>query len=57
MAATSKEALDSLLSDFDQIHTEFIQQTVEIQTLQSRCNSEIKRRQAAESTLNTLKSA
>ncbi|KAJ0599536.1 hypothetical protein HanIR_Chr03g0105971 [Helianthus annuus] len=56
MAATSDEALDSLLSDFDQIHTDFIKQTFDIQTLQSSRKSEIQRREAVEFTLNTLKS-
>ncbi|MFS7918442.1 hypothetical protein Hanom_Chr03g00201091 [Helianthus anomalus] len=56
MAATSDEALDSLLSDFDQIHTDFIKQTFEIQTLQSSRKSEIQMREAVEFTLNTLKS-
>ncbi|XP_076927311.1 protein At-4/1-like [Bidens hawaiensis] len=56
MAATSDEALDSLLSDFDQIHSDFSQGLVEIQRLQSKCNSEIKRREAVESTVNTLRS-
>ncbi|KAD4179974.1 hypothetical protein E3N88_28565 [Mikania micrantha] len=56
MAATTDEALDSLLSDFDQIHNDFTQGIVEIQTLQSNCKSEIQNREALESTANNLKS-
>ncbi|KAI3754704.1 hypothetical protein L1987_54492 [Smallanthus sonchifolius] len=56
MAATTDEALDSLLSDFDQIHNDFSRGIVEIQTLQSSYNSVIRRREALEFTANTLKS-
>ncbi|KAJ9546721.1 hypothetical protein OSB04_019264 [Centaurea solstitialis] len=56
MAATTDEALDSLLSDFDQIHNDFSEGIVKIQSLQSSCNSEIKKREALEFTTNTLKS-
>lgn len=35
---------------------DFTQGIVEIQTLQSKCKSEIRRREALESTVNTLKS-
>ncbi|KAK9076837.1 hypothetical protein SSX86_005171 [Deinandra increscens subsp. villosa] len=55
-AATTDEALDSLLSDFDQIHNDFCQGIAQIQTLQSSCNSEIQKREALELTANTLKS-
>ncbi|KAL8223060.1 hypothetical protein R6Q57_020459 [Mikania cordata] len=56
MAAITDEALDSLLSDFDQIHNDFTQGIVEIQTLQLNCKSEIQNREALESTANNLKS-
>lgn len=56
MAATNDEALDSLLSDFDQIYNDFSEGIVKIQSLQSSCKSEIKKREALEFTTNTLKS-
>ncbi|XP_023765483.1 protein At-4/1 [Lactuca sativa] len=55
MAATD-EALESLLSDFDEIHNDFCEGIVKIQSLQSSCKSEIKKREALEFTANALKS-
>ncbi|XP_071729686.1 protein At-4/1-like [Rutidosis leptorrhynchoides] len=56
MAATSDEALQSLLTDFDQILHDSSEAIVTIQTLQSNIRSEIKKRQVLEFTVNTLKS-
>ncbi|KAK9213321.1 hypothetical protein WN943_002708 [Citrus x changshan-huyou] len=55
MAATSDEGMESLLSDFDQIHEDFKRAISEVQLLRSRCNAETKRREALEITCNTLK--
>ncbi|ESR66474.1 hypothetical protein CICLE_v10010167mg [Citrus x clementina] len=55
MAATSDEGMESLLSDFDQIHEDFKRAISEVQLLRSSCNAETKRREALEITCNTLK--
>ncbi|GAY37267.1 hypothetical protein CUMW_027720 [Citrus unshiu] len=55
MAATSDEGMESLLSDFEQIHEDFKRAISEVQLLRSRCNAETKRREALEITCNTLK--
>ncbi|KAL2554120.1 Protein At-4/1 [Forsythia ovata] len=56
MAATSDEALEELLSTFDQIHNEFKDGIAEIQSLKSNCNAETKKREALESIVYTLQS-
>ncbi|KAL4564340.1 hypothetical protein LXL04_028400 [Taraxacum kok-saghyz] len=56
MAATTDDALDSILSDFDEIQNDFSGGIVKIQSLQSSCKSEIKKREALEFTANALKS-
>lgn len=56
MAATTDEALELLLCDFDEIHNDFSEGIVKIQSLQSSCKSEIEKREALEFTANALKS-
>ncbi|RVW16131.1 Protein At-4/1 [Vitis vinifera] len=55
MAATSDEEMDSLLSTFDQIYKDFQNGVVEVQLLRSNCNVEIEKRQALQSTCDSLK--
>ncbi|XP_077238447.1 4/1 protein short form protein isoform X1 [Tasmannia lanceolata] len=55
MAAISEEGMESLLRNFDQIYQEYKDGIAEIQLLKSRCNDEIKRREALEATCNSLK--
>uniref|UniRef100_A0A5B7C1V1 Protein At-4/1 n=1 Tax=Davidia involucrata TaxID=16924 RepID=A0A5B7C1V1_DAVIN len=56
MAATSDEEMESLLSSFDQIYDDFKNGIAQIQSLQSNCNAEIKKREALEFTCKSLKS-
>ncbi|PWA54003.1 hypothetical protein CTI12_AA439890 [Artemisia annua] len=56
MAGIPDEELDSILSDFDQIHSDYREGIAAIQALESRCNIEIKKRESIEFTANTLKS-
>ncbi|KAL6331811.1 hypothetical protein AAG906_020154 [Vitis piasezkii] len=55
MAATSDEEMESLLSTFDQIYKDFQNGVVEVQLLRSNCNVEIEKRQALQSTCDSLK--
>ncbi|XP_068643831.1 protein At-4/1 isoform X2 [Aristolochia californica] len=55
MAATSDEALESLLRNFEQIHQEYRDKMRGIQLLKLSCNTEIQRREALEITCDTLK--
>ncbi|XP_034699524.1 protein At-4/1 [Vitis riparia] len=55
MAATSDEEMESLLSTFDQIYKDFQNSVVEVQLLRSNCNVEIEKRQALQSTCDSLK--
>nr|XP_043629616.1 protein At-4/1 [Erigeron canadensis] len=50
------EALDSILSDFDDIHNDFVEGMARIKSLESKYNSEIKKREALQFTVDTLKS-
>ncbi|KAA8522720.1 hypothetical protein F0562_009118 [Nyssa sinensis] len=56
MAATSDEEMESLLSSFDQIYDDFKNGISQIQSLQSNCNAEVKKREALEFTCKSLKS-
>nr|GFB03862.1 hypothetical protein [Tanacetum cinerariifolium] len=56
MAGMSDEELDSILSDFDQIHNNYREGVAAIQALEWKSNIEIKKREALQFTANTLKS-
>ncbi|PWA34990.1 hypothetical protein CTI12_AA613750 [Artemisia annua] len=56
MAGIPDEELESILSDFDQIHNNYREGIGAIQALESRCNIEIQKREALQFTANTLKS-
>lgn len=54
MAATDE--FHSMLSDFDQIYDDFKKRAAQIQLLQSNCNAEVKKREALQFNLISLKS-
>ncbi|KAL3533285.1 hypothetical protein ACH5RR_006806 [Cinchona calisaya] len=56
MAAAADEAMDSLLSVFDQICDEFKSGISENQSLRLNCNAEVKKREALEFTVHSLQS-
>ncbi|KAK2980815.1 hypothetical protein RJ640_020467 [Escallonia rubra] len=56
MAATSDEGLESLLCSFDHIYDDSTAGVARIQSLQSSCNAEIKKREALEFTVSSLRS-
>ncbi|GKB69464.1 hypothetical protein Tco_0930876 [Tanacetum coccineum] len=56
MAGMSDEELESILSDFDQIHNSYREGVAAIEALEWKCNIEIKKRESLQFTANTLKS-
>ncbi|XP_057485168.1 protein At-4/1 [Actinidia eriantha] len=56
MAATSDEEMESLLSSFDEIYDNVKNGITQIQSLQSTCNAEVKKREALQITASSLKS-
>ncbi|KAK9266073.1 hypothetical protein L1049_003535 [Liquidambar formosana] len=55
MTATSDEEMETLLSSVDHIYDDFNKGMTEIQLLKSKCNAEIRRREALEIACNSLK--
>ncbi|GJX71537.1 hypothetical protein Tco_0308708 [Tanacetum coccineum] len=56
MAGMADEELESILSDFDQIHNSYREGAAAIEALEWKCNIEIKKRESLQFTANTLKS-